>query len=492
MLGWVVAVGMVMALGAETQAPPCREITLNSVAQDRIVFSSAPEVAVSGQLYSGKTFPACLLAYQYAAQHPGAQVALCREERASMTMSTLRVLREEVLPLALRSWNSRFGIGWKESDSAVYLPRQNGRQSVIWIVGLDRPERLLSSDFALVIVDQAEQLSLAQFLLVSGRAARQAGMPDGRIVLLFNPDHPEHWANQRYNFGLGSRTLSDESGKPWAEVVVCDPNDNLENASERYRAVLERYTGVWRQRYRLNRWVGFEGSVFEAWNPNVHIVDPPQSWARWAGYPPPHWPRYLGVDFGYYPDPFVMAWWAESPEGKFYRYREIYHTKRLVEDHARDALKLQERELAALRLSCTPDEAREYAPYLDSFRLAGAWSDHDREDQETLRRHGVWTANARKDVLAGLQTVIGLLDPEQPGGPRLLLVRGALVERDPELANAEPRRPTCTEEEMGGYRYGKPDTAKRQLPVDRDNHGIDALRYFAHSMTTAPRVAVYA
>ncbi len=479
-----------LGLVSSAQALPCREIALRTTAQDRIVLSSAPEVAVSGGYYSGKTFAGCLLAYQYAAQNPGAQVALCREERASMTMSTLRVLREEVLPPELRSWHGSFG--WKESDSAVYLPRQAGRQSVIWIIGLDRPERLLSADFALVIIDQAEQLSLEQFLLALGRSARQAGMPDGRIVLLFNPDHPEHWANQRYNFALGSRAVSDAKGEPWIEVVNCDPGDNLDYAEPRYRAVIERLPGVWAQRYRFNRWVGFAGSVLEQWNPNVHLIEAPKEWQRWGGYPPPHWSRYLAVDFGYYPDPFVMQWWAESPEGRFYRYREIYHTKRLVEDHARHALKLQAEELSTLRACCSAEEARELAPYLDAFQITGAWSDHDREDQETLRRHGIWTANARKDVLAGIQTVISLLDPEQPGGPRLLLVRGALVETDPELANAEPRRPTCTDEEMGGYRYGKPDSAKRQLPVDRNNHGIDALRYFAHSLTTAPRVAVYA
>jgi predicted transcriptional regulator len=47
------------------------------------------------------------------------------------------------------------------------------------------------------------------------------------------------------------------------------------------------------------------------------------------------------VDFGY-TNPFVMQWWAEDPDGRLYLYREIYRTRRLVEDHAkRHAIALQ-------------------------------------------------------------------------------------------------------------------------------------------------------
>lgn len=497
MWGWV-AVGVMMALGLAGSNPAAGEPRVYETktwAQDRIIHSTAPEVAVSGGWYSGKTSPACVLAHKEAVEHPGIEIALCREERSAMTMSTLREFLEAVLPLQMRTWNHAKGCGWKSDDSAVYYPRVNGRRSVVWVVGLDKPERLFSANPSIIIIDQAEQITLDQFMKAQSRCARQADMPNGRIVMLFNPEHPDHWANQRYQFALGSRELRDASGEVQAEVVVCDPNDAMVLAPPRYRAVLERLTGTYRERYRLNRWTGFAGSVFEVWNPNVHLIEKPDLWARWGGYPPPAWPRYRGIDFGYYPDPFVLAWWAESPERKFYRYREIYHTKRLVEDHAKQAVALEERELQALRGACTTEEAETLRPYLGQLYVLGSWSDHDREDQETLNRHGIWSNNAKKDdIVAGLQTCIGMLDPAQPGGSRIFLIRNATVERDPLLTDAEPRRPACGEEEMAGYRWNKIDASgtKRQLPVDRDQHFIDGgFRYVFHSMEDAVQVAVY-
>src|ERR1043166_4559264 len=118
-VGWMMAAIMGAAVAKAATVPPPRRIELNSYAQERIFLSTAPEVAVSGGWFSGKTFPGALLAYSYACEHPGAQVALCREERASMTMSTLRVLREEILPPQLATWNGSFG--WEGSGSGVDL-----------------------------------------------------------------------------------------------------------------------------------------------------------------------------------------------------------------------------------------------------------------------------------------------------------------------------------------------------------------------------------
>jgi hypothetical protein len=149
-----------------------------------------------------------------------------------------------------------------------------------------------------------------------------------------------------------------------------------------------------------------------------------------------------------------------------YLYREIYRTKRLVEDHARDILKL----VTDVKGNWTEPRPRAII------------CDHDAEDRATLRKHlGLATIPAKKDVSPGIQAVQSRLKRAGDGRPRLFLMRDAVVERDQELVDAG--RPACTAEEVVSYvwditpamvRAGK---APKEQPRKEDDHGMDAARY---------------
>jgi phage terminase large subunit len=57
------------------------------------------------------------------------------------------------------------------------------------------------------------------------------------------------------------------------------------------------------------------------------------------------------------------------------------------------------------------------------------------------------------------------------GRARIFLMCDSLVARDPNLA--ERKLPTCTEEEIEGYVWDE----RKDLPVAKDNHGCDSMRY---------------
>lgn len=71
-------------------------------------------------------------------------------------------------------------------------------------------------------------------------------------------------------------------------------------------------------------WDGYEGQVFSEWRNNpegyethkfTHVINPftiPDTWQRYRGY-----------DFGY-SKPFSVSWYAVSPDGVIYKYREWY------------------------------------------------------------------------------------------------------------------------------------------------------------------------
>lgn len=175
------------------------------------------------------------------------------------------------------------------------------------------------------------------------------------------------------------------------------------------------------------------------------------------------------MDFGF-TNPFVLQRWAEDPDGRLYLYAEIYRTRRLVEDHARDVL-------------------AEVAPN-------GRWvepkpraivCDHDAEDRATLERHlGLGTVPAHKTVSDGIQAVQARIRPAGDGRPRLFIARDACARRDPELVDA--KLPACTAEEIGGYVWA--DGKKKEQPVKDNDHGLDCVRYLTAERDLAARPRV--
>ena len=108
--------------------------------------------------------------------------------------------------------------------------------------------------------------------------------------------------------------------------------------------------------------------------------------------------------------------------------------------------------------------------------------DHDAEDRATMRQLGLSTVPARKGIREGIDEVLQRLAVAGDGRPRLYFFRDALVEIDDDLKTNY--KPINTLEEIGNYIWrdgsrGKEDSVKDDIPLDRDNHGMDCVRYFA-------------
>jgi phage terminase large subunit len=212
-------------------------------------------------------------------------------------------------------------------------------------------------------------------------------------------------------------------------------------------AVLDRLTGVRKDRLRYGRWVQAEGVVYEGFDRAIHVIDP---------FPiPASWRRVRSIDFGY-TNPFTCQWWAFDGDKRLFLYREIYMTKRTVRVHAGLIKGLSEGE-----------------------RFDYTIADHDAEDRATLSENGIPVIAAIKDLSPGLQAVEERLKVQGDGRPRLFVFNDALVERDEELAEA--KRPTCTAGEFECYVWEKGIDGRptKERPVKEHDHGMDALRYVA-------------
>ena len=267
-------------------------------------------------------------------------------------------------------------------------------------------------------------------------------MPWQQGIADCNPDAPSHWLNKRADKGGMTRLYSRHRDNP--RYFTRDGRRTKQGAA--YLAKLDRLTGVRALRLRDGKWAAAEGIVYDNYDPAIHLVDRYEI--------PADWRRIRVIDFGY-TNPFTCQWWAIDGDGRMVMYRELYHTRRLVEDWAKEIIRLSEGET-----------------------IEATITDHDAEDRATLERHGIeQTVAAHKAVTTGIEAVQSRLRVEDDGRPRLTIMRDSLIGK--EAALEDIGKPTCLAEEIPGYAYpaGRKGRSIGEAPVKENDHACDGMRY---------------
>lgn len=414
-------------------------------AQRRFMESTAREVLYSGAFGAGKSRVGCEKGLFLSLKYPGNFGAILRKTLTSLRYTTMQTWFRYTCPASYIE-------GWNQLTNICKL--KNGSQVVF--LGLDDYQKIGSLELGWAFIDEAIELTEADYMMLLGRL-RLSAVPFRQIFAATNPGPPSHFLRRRFYLEHDPNTF----------VVEAKTTDNKTLPPD-YVASLQRFTGRYYQRYVEGKWVGFEGLVYDCFDPNVHVVTVANSFAI-----PSHWRRFRSIDFGY-TNPCVVQWWAEHPELEspdkcqclaphhhraFYLYRELYMSQRTAEQNAEQTKRLS-----------------------GSERYIASFSDHAAGDRATFERLGVPTTKANKDISAGIQTVYELL-ASQP--PQLYFFADALVERDPMLAGRSS--PTSTIDEFGSYAWRESPAGKneKEEPKDLHNHGMDAMRYFAHSLLAA-------
>jgi phage terminase large subunit len=403
-----------------------------------------PEVLMSGPAGTGKSRALLQKLHTVALKHRGMRGLIVRKTLASLGPSALVTWEQQVIPEFLATRTVTYHGG--SSREPPHYRYQNG--SVIVIGGMDKASRHMSTEYDLIYVQEAIELTEDDWEALTTRL-RNGVVPYQQMIADTNPDTPIHWLKQRCDRGQTVLLESRHEDNP----TLFDRGGQATPAGEVYIARLDGLTGPRYHRLRRGLWVAAEGVIYEGFDPAIHLVD--------RFHIPADWPRFWTVDFGY-TNPFVLQWWAQDHDGRLWLYRELYRTRTLVEDHAKVAL---------AQVRDAEGQWREPKP-------RAVICDHDAEDRATLERHlGIGTVAATKNVSEGLQAVQSRLRPAGDGKPRLFLLRDSVVERDAELVEA--KKPACTAEEIPGYVWqpaadGKPD---KDQPLKMDDHGCDAMRY---------------
>lgn len=436
-----------------------RRIELRGAAR-RLLSCRDAEILVSGPAGTGKSVGGLTKLHLAMMKYHGARGLLLRKTAASLGASTLEVWRKHVAVASLASGEVEY-YGGSTAEPPQYRYLRNG--SAVVIGGMDKPSKIMSSAYDLVVCDEGTEFLVQDWEAGISRL-RAGNLPYSQIIAMCNPDAEHHWLYQRAQSGAMTMMESRHEDNP--EYYNADGTPTPVGAA--YIAKLDKLTGVRYWRLRRGLWVAAEGLIYESWDPAVHLVDKlPEGSENWV--------RWWSVDFGYR-NPFVLQCWAEDGDGRLWLYREIYMTGRLVEDHARQIL------------SIVAPGGKWIEP-----RPRAVICDHDAEDKATLERHlRMSTVNAKKQVTPGIEAVQARLRTAGDGQPRLFIVRDALVERDVSLTEAG--KPTCSKEEITGYVWAKGLDGRpvKEEPHKEGDHGMDALRYVVAERDLGGRPAIRA
>lgn len=411
----------------------------------------APEVLLSGPAGTGKSRACLEKLHMMALLNPGMRGLICRKTAVSLASTALVTFREHVAKEALASGEVVF-YGGSAQEAASY---QYGNGSVIVVGGLDKPSRIMSSEYDVVYVQEATELDEGDWEAITTRL-RNGVVSFQQLLADCNPGAPHHWLKTRCDAGRAVEMFSRHEDNP----RLFDGSDWTDQGTQ-YIGLLDRLTGVRKERLRYGKWAAADGLIYDNYDPSIHLY-------KHMDRPPLDWPRYLAVDFGF-TNPFVCQWWAMDHDGRLYLYREIYMTQRLVEDHAKAILAVRD-----------SSGHKDPDPHL-------IVCDHDAEGRATLERAlGRSTVAAHKSVLEGIEAVKARMKVLPDGKPRLYVCRDAVLERDNALEAV--KKPICTEQELAEYAWN--DKAKKEEPIKLNDHGSDAMRYLVAQIDLVGRPRV--
>ncbi len=243
----------------------------------------------------GKSYLACVIAAEYALQHPRSQIKYAAPT-AKMVRKILRPHFREIFIDCPEHLRPRF----HSADGEYRFP--NG--SVITVAGCDRDnvETLRGQHAHLVIVDEAGAMSDLQYV-VDDVLLPQTTNTSGRILVVSTP---AKIAGHPFKF------MCDDAKKDGTYVertIFHNPRLSDHTISELCKAAGGEQSTTWRREYLVQHVTDEQSAVIPEANADrlEHItlkIDP----ARPLSYRPEHYSTLIWMDPGWNPDPTGILW----------------------------------------------------------------------------------------------------------------------------------------------------------------------------------------
>ena len=392
--------------------------------------SEDSELILSGGYLTGKTYTLLHKINNLCNKYPQANILITGKYTHNLQHSIISTFEHLILPVRPHDKNSKIkSFTVPSNKTRIRYEYPNG--SRITIKGLENSDTIKSSTFDFIYVNQAEQLSESEWVLLKTRLdQRSRKIPYLQICGDANPDDPIdpnetlHWIIRRNNSGNLTLLHSKLEDNP----TIYDPETGKETENgKKAVSMLNNLKGNRRTKYFEGKWIEDEEPKIYSFDPAKHIIEPSDI--------PIDWVKFRTINFGYL-NPFVCQWWALSPDNKLYLYREIYLTQKLLEEHA-----IQINELTG----------NEFISFTAVQEGEGA------SERIVLAREGINTIAIKPDRFAAISLLNKRLNDKV--GSQIFFFKNSLVAKDPALVEKQGPIQTIDEFSLAIYqkdKLGKP------------------------------------
>lgn len=250
------------ALATKRRALPT-EVTVETRGAVSALFSRRDrEVLVSGPAGTGKTVGCLWKLHLAALKYPGMRGLIVRKTGTALAASAMVSFQKHVLGAG--NFGVTFFGGSRLKPAQFEFP--NG--SAIVVGGMDNADKIMSTEYDLVYVNEATELDADDWESITTRL-RHGVMPYQQIYGDCNPGPPSHWLKRRCETGKTLELPSKHEDNPrFHDGTIWTP-EGLE-----YLSTLDALTGHRYQRLRLGKWVAAEGLVYPSFHPDqIRAVD---------------------------------------------------------------------------------------------------------------------------------------------------------------------------------------------------------------------------
>lgn len=177
-----------------------------------------------------------------------------------------------------------------------------------------------SAEYGFIGFDELTHFTYAQWdYLVNSRLRSVMPGSWARVRAASNPGNVGHaWVKALFIDDHEPDTVwEDLLGLKYAFIPAkVTDNPYIIKYDPQYLQRLDRLDEKWRAALRDGNWDVFAGQFFDTWKPETHVLKEHME-------PPKHWPKFHALDWGY-SKPYSVGWYAVTPAGALYRYRELY------------------------------------------------------------------------------------------------------------------------------------------------------------------------
>jgi hypothetical protein len=446
------------------------------------------EIMCEGPTGTGKSFAISFFLKAYMRRFPHANVVVIRGKRIDLAASFMSMWEEETL-----DWNDpwdKYMLAGKNGVIPAFTSRQFYRYpngSKCWVRGMDQWARFKSMSFDLIWCMEMTEIEKDQLEGLKTRLRARSGVPIPwrGVIGDVNPEHPQHWANQRALQGTSTRIKTRLMDNP--HYYSRELGDWTKEGSEYRTNLLGSLSGHNALRYIQGEWVSASGQILD-FDETRHMFSGKvarKKDGKWCiEIPETHsvlgnFVELDGIAASYdWGDDHAgtLQIWGVCAKGRQYLIEEVYHSRRPLQWWAEQAVTAW----------------KKYG--LNFIVCDNAAKDTINRFNERLMQEGgakasiAWPCTKRSGNAqqSNMEVLRDLFCDQSDGAPGIYLRRGALSHA-PDRRLEQRDKPTCLSMEVPSYVYAEYSPGAAGRPEDRPDRGVvddglDACTYFRVAM----------